>query len=98
MNIIRFFFNNKIILINLFFLFYLFSNFIGGERGLISYYKKQDHLQALEMDYKKKINELNYYNSRIELLSNSPNLDYLETLYREKFNVGKKNEIIIDIK
>jgi cell division protein DivIC len=98
MNLIRFFLHNKIILVNLFLIIYLVSNFIGGERGLISYFKKKEQLQLLQTELNKKNKELEYYDKRIELLSESPDQDYLETLYREKFNVGKKNEIVIDLK
>ena len=98
MNLIRFFLHNKIILVNLFLIIYLVSNFIGGERGLISYFKKKEQLQLLQTELNKKNKELDYYDKRIELLYGSPDQDYLETLYREKFNVGKKNEIVIDLK
>ena len=88
------------------FLMYLFSfliiyflvNLFGGERGLFSNLKKKQELIILknkESDLNKKINDLEFKNS---LLIDKIDLDYIETLIREKFLYGKDNETIYIIK
>ena len=42
-----------------------------------------------------KLNEIEKKNN---LLSENINLDYLDTIYREKLKFGKKDEIIIKLK
>ena len=71
---------------------------MSGDRGLISYFEKKQILQ----DFKKKelvlidqIKDLDFKNS---LLSNNLDLDYVETLIRERFLFGKKGEQIYIIK
>ena len=71
---------------------------IGGERGLISYYEKEKKQQNL-IEKKKLLSEkLNEFEKKNKLLSTNLNLDYVETLYREKLKFGKKEEIIIKLK
>ena len=63
-----------------------------GERGLISYFKKKGILQNLkekEIQLTYKIKELDLKNS---LLSDNLDLDYIETLIRERFLFGKEDE------
>ena len=89
--------NKKIVLLNIFFTLYIAINFIGGERGLISYFdKKKTYNELLEND-KKLADELQDLDHKISLINND-NPDYLEILYREKFNYVKKDEIIIKLK
>ena len=71
---------------------------MSGERGLISYYEKKQILNDLkikESSLKNQINDLDFKNS---LLSDNLDLDYIETLIRERFLFGKKNEKIYIIK
>ena len=71
---------------------------MSGERGLISYYEKKQILNDLkikELSMIKQINDLDFKNS---LLSDNLDLDYIETLIRERFLFGKKNEKIYIIK
>ena len=77
---------------------YIATNMIGGERGLVSYYekeKKQKNLIEKKNILTKKLNEFEKKNN---LLSTNLNLDYVETLYRDKLKFGKKEEIIIKLK
>ncbi len=77
---------------------YFFFNLLSGERGLISYYEKKQILNDLkikESSLKNQINDLDFKNS---LLSDNLDLDYIETLIRERFLFGKKNEKIYIIK
>ena len=89
---------NYFILISVFLIIYFFFNLLSGERGLISYYEKKQILNDLkikELSLKNQINDLDFKNS---LLSDNLDLDYIETLIRERFIFGKKNEKIYIIK
>ena len=89
---------NYLLLISLFLIIYFFFNFLSGERGLISYFEKKKTLNDLkikELSIKTQINDLDFKNS---LLSDNLDLDYIETLIRERFLYGKKNEQIFIIK
>ena len=89
---------NYFLLISVFLIIYFFFNLLSGERGLISYYEKKQILNDLkikELLLIKQINDLDFKNS---LLSDNLDLDYVETLIRERFLFGKKNEKIYIIK
>ena len=89
---------NYFLLISVFLIIYFFSNLLSGERGLISYYEKKQILNNLknkELSLMNQINDLDFKNS---LLSDNLDLDYIETLIRERFLFGKKNEKIYIIK
>mgnify|MGYP006235044437 FL=1 len=89
---------NYFLLISVFLIIYFFFNLLSGERGLISYYEKKQILNDLkikESSLKNQINDLEFKNS---LLSDNLDLDYIETLIRERFLFGKKNEKIYIIK
>ena len=89
---------NYFLLISVFLIIYFFFNLLSGERGLISYYEKKQILNDLkikEISLKNQINDLDFKNS---LLSDNLDLDYIETLIRERFLFGKKNETIYIIK
>ena len=89
---------NYFLLIITFLIFYFFFNLLSGERGLISYFGKKDQLNILkakESLLKNQIKDLDFKNS---LLSDNLNLDYIETLIRDRFLFGKKNETIYIIK
>ena len=89
--------NKKFILFNIFFSIYIAINLIGGERGLISYFdKKNTYKDLLEKD-KRLTAELQELDNKISLINNNDQ-DYLEILYREKFNYVKQDEIIIKLK
>jgi len=77
---------------------YIATNMIGGERGLVSYYEKEKKQKNL-IEKKSILSEkLNEFEKKNKLLSTDLNLDYVETLYREKLKFGKKEEIIIKLK
>ena len=89
---------NYFLLISVFLIIYFFSNLLSGERGLISYYEKKQILNNLknkELSLKNQINDLDFKNS---LLSDNLDLDYIETLIRERLLFGKKSEKIYIIK
>ena len=71
---------------------------MSGQRGLISYFEKKQTLKNLkkeELLLNNQINDLDFNNS---LLSDNLDLDYIETLIRERFLFGKENETIYIIK
>tara|TARA_E500000331_G_C16615452_1_gene437749 strand:- start:39 stop:332 length:294 start_codon:yes stop_codon:yes gene_type:complete len=82
----------KFTLISIFLLLYVTLNLLDGERGLISFYKKQKIIEQLYQKEALLNNQLNIIKRKNNLLTDSVDLDYLETLYREKFMVGKTNE------
>jgi len=89
---------NYFLFISTFLILYFFFNLLSGERGLISYFEKKQILNNLkneEVLLKNKIKDLDFKNS---LLSDNLDLDYIETLIRERFLFGKKNETIFIIK
>ena len=89
---------NYFLLISSFLILYFFFNLLSGQRGLISFFEKKQNLNNLqneELLLKSKIKDLDFKNS---LLSDNLDLDYIETLIRERFLFGKKNETIYIIK
>jgi cell division protein DivIC len=89
---------NYFLLISTFFIFYFFFNFMSGERGFISYLEKKDilkDLQLKEVSLIKNIENLDFKNA---LLSDNLDLDYIETLIRERFLFGKDGEKIYIIR
>ena len=71
---------------------------MSGERGLISYFEKKQILKELknkELVLVDQIEDLDFKNS---LLSDNLDLDYIETLIRERLLFGKENEKIYIIK
>tara|TARA_B100000963_G_scaffold313181_1_gene291002 strand:- start:12 stop:320 length:309 start_codon:yes stop_codon:yes gene_type:complete len=90
--------NNYFLLIATFLILYFFFNLLSGQRGLISYFEKKqilNNLQNQEIMLTNLIKDLDFKNS---LLSDNLDLDYVETLIRERFLFGKKNETIYIIK
>ena len=87
----------KFILFNIFFTLYICINFIGGERGLISYFDKKKIYEELVIKEKILSSKLDNLEHKISLV-NKNDLDYLDMLFREKFKYGTKDEIIIKLK
>ena len=90
--------NNYFLLVSTFLILYFFFNLLSGERGLISNFEKKQILNNLENEeflLRNQIKDLDFKNS---LLSDNLDLDYIETLIRERFLFGKKNETIYIIK
>ena len=89
---------NYFLLISIFFILYFGFNLVSGERGLFSYIEKKELLSNLkkeELSLTNKIEDMDHKNS---LLSTNLDLDYIETLIRERFLFGKKGETIYIIK
>ena len=69
-------------------------NLLDGQRGLISYFEKKNTIENLIQKKQELVIELALIEKRNDLLTGIIDTDYLETLYREKFMVGKENERI----
>ncbi|MDC1092938.1 septum formation initiator family protein [Pelagibacteraceae bacterium] len=87
----------KFLLFNIFFSLYIGINLIGGERGLISYFDKKNSYKELIKKNKVLTAELKDLDHKI-LLINKNDPDYLDILYRQKFNYVTGDEIIIKLK
>jgi len=86
--------NNYFLLVSTFLILYFFFNLLSGQRGLISFFEKKQILNTLAQEEStliSKIEDLDFKNS---LLSDNLDLDYIETLIRERFIFGKKKEQI----
>ena len=85
--------NLFILSVSFLFIYFLF-NLFDGDRGLISYFEKKDILNNLTNQERilfEKIEDLELKNS---LLSNNLDLDFIETLIRDKFIYGKIDDNI----
>ena len=86
--------NNYLLLLFTFLTLYFFFNLLSGQRGLISYFEKKQIVKDLkknENHIKNQIKDLDFKNS---LLSDNLDIDYIESLIRERLLFGKKNETI----
>jgi len=89
---------NYFLLISIFLILYFGFNLVSGERGLFSHIKKKELMSNLKKEEKSltsKITDMDHKNS---LLSTNLDLDYMETLIRERFLFGKEGETIYIIK
>ena len=89
---------NYFLLISLFLIFYFSFNLVSGERGLFSYIDKKEILSDLKNKELSLINRIEIMEHKNSLLSNNLDLDFIETLIRERFLFGKENETIYIIK
>tara|TARA_Y100000591_G_C21558488_1_gene557326 strand:+ start:249 stop:548 length:300 start_codon:yes stop_codon:yes gene_type:complete len=97
MKILKILKTKKLLLLNIFLALYVVTNLIGGERGLVSYFEKkkiEKKMQIKKLELSKKLSKIEIEN---KLLSEKVDLDYLDTLYRQKLKFGKKNEILIKL-
>ena len=86
--------DKKFTLLSIFLFLYVSLNLFDGERGLISYFEKNELKRNLILEKKMLIEDLNLIKRKNNLLTEKLDLDYLEIINREKFTFGKSNEII----
>ena len=86
------------ILLSTFFFLYFFLNLLDGERGLFSYFEKKQILEELKNQNNELTHKINNLESKNSLLTDNLDLDYIETLIRQKFLFGKKGETLYIIK
>ena len=85
---------NYFLLISTFLILYFFFNLLDGERGLFSYFKKKEILINLQNEEFHILNKIKDFEFKNSLLSDKLDLDYVETLIREKFLFGKEGETL----
>ena len=86
------------ILLSTFFFLYFFLNLLDGERGLFSYFEKKQILEELKNQKNELTHKINNLESKNSLLTDNLDLDYIETLIRQKFLFGKNGETLYIIK
>ena len=89
---------NYFLLISTFLILYFFFNLLDGERGLFSFFKKREALMDLKIEEAQLLNKIEDLEFKNSLLSDKLDLDYVETLIREKFLFGKEGETLYIIK
>ena len=89
---------NYLLLVSTFLILYFFFNLLSGQRGLISYFEKKEILKNLKQQESLIINQISDLEFKNSLLSDNLDLDYIESLIRERFIFCKKNEKIYIIK
>ncbi len=89
---------NYLLLVSTFLILYFFFNLLSGQRGLISYFEKKEILKNLKQQESLIINQISDLEFKNSLLSDNLDLDYIESLIRERFIFGKKSEKIYIIK
>ena len=82
----------------IFFILYFGFNLVSGERGLFSFIEKKELLSNLKKEELSLVNKKNDLDHKNTLLSTNLDLDYVETLIRERFLFGKEDETIYIIK
>ena len=82
----------------LFLALYFIFNLLGGERGLFSYFDKKNILNKLKIQKNTLNEEITQLEISNSLLSDNLDKDYIEILLRDKFLLGKKNEIVYILK
>ncbi len=89
---------NYFLILSTFLILYFFFNLLSGERGLISFFEKKQILNDLKQEESIIISQIKDLDFKNSLLSDNLDLDYIETLIRERFLFGKKKEKIYIIK
>ena len=89
---------NFFLLFSIFSIFYFSFNLLSGERGLFSYIENKELLSNLKKEELLLTHKLQVLDHKNSLLSSNLDLDYVETLIRERFLFGKAEETIYIIK
>ena len=84
----------KIILISILLFIYIILNLLDVDMDFISFFEKKKMIQKLTIEKNVLISKLNIIERQNSLLTDIIDTDYLETLYRKRFMVGKKEEKI----
>lgn len=91
--------SRKLLIINFFIFLYVFINLLDGNRGYFSYVKKNNLLIEKKIEERKIYSYLSSLKLKNKMLSNNYiNLDYLDSLYRKYFVLGKSGEKLYLVK
>ena len=85
---------NYIALITTFLILYFFFNLLDGERGLISFFKKDKIIYELKKEEELLIKKIDDLSNKNYLITSKKDLDFIEILIRDKFIFGKDGEKI----
>mgnify|MGYP001231862279 FL=1 len=87
----------KMLFINVFLLLYISINLFMGERGLISYYEKKSLLNDFNEEKTLLTKNITDIERKNNLLSEKLDFDFVDTLIRQSFKFGNKEDILINI-
>ena len=85
---------NYIALITTFLILYFLFNLLDGERGLISFFKKDKIIYELKKEEDILIKKIDDISNKNNLIISKKDLDFIEILIRDKFIFGKDGEKI----
>ena len=85
---------NFITLITTFLILYFLFNLLDGERGLISFFKKDKIIYELKKEEELLIKKIDDLSNKNNLIISKKDLDFIEILIRDKFVFGKDGEKI----
>ena len=85
---------NYIALITTFLILYFLFNLLDGERGLISFFKKDKIIYELKKEEELLIKKIDDLSNKNDLITSKKDLDFIEILIRDKFIFGKDGEKI----
>ena len=85
---------NYITLITTFLILYFLFNLLDGERGLISFFKKDKIIYELKKEEELLIKKIDDLSNKNYLIISKKDLDFIEILIRDKFIFGKDGEKI----
>ena len=85
---------NYITLITTFLILYFLFNLLDGERGLISFFKKDKIIYELKKEEELLIKKIDDLSNKNNLIISKKDLDFIEILIRDKFIFGKDGEKI----
>ena len=87
----------KLLFLNIFLFLYIVINLFTGERGLLSYFEKNQLEKKLYIKKEILNKELADIENKNLLLSENLNFDFVDILIRQKLKVGNEKEILIKI-
>ena len=90
--------NNYFLLIGTFFIIYFIFNLLDGDRGFISYINKKKEIKELYLKETNLNNELENLERKNSFITDKIDLDFIETLIRDKFMYGKEGDKVYIIK
>ena len=85
---------NYFLIVSLFLILYVSFNLLTGQRGLMSYFEKKEILDNLKNEELSLINQIKVLDFKNSLLSDNLDLDYIESLIRERLLFGKTKDTI----
>jgi len=90
--------NNYLLLIGTFFIIYFIFNLFDGDRGFISYINKKKVINELKLKEIELNNQVENLERKNLLIIDKIDLDFIETLIRDKFMYGKEEDKVYIIK